>query len=67
VKTRFQNVAFQVHNLRRYTAGRQQPKEVRILKYLLAMDNPQEIRSGLEEAFTPVGVRIQAESNTVDP
>lgn len=35
------------------TMGRQQPKEVRILKYLLAMDNPQEIRSGLEDAFTP--------------
>ena len=35
------------------TMGRQQPKEVRILKFLLAMDNPQEIRSGLEDAFTP--------------
>lgn len=35
------------------TMGRQQPKEVRILKHLLAMDNPQEIRSGLEDAFTP--------------
>ena len=35
------------------TMGRQQPKEVRILKYLLSIEDPQEIRKGLEEAFTP--------------
>ena len=35
------------------TMGRQQPKEVRILKFLLAMEDPREIRNGLEEAFTP--------------
>ena len=36
------------------TMGRQQPKEVRILKHLLAVgDDPRDIRNGLEEAFTP--------------
>jgi len=36
------------------TMGRQQPKEVRILKHLLAVgEDPVDIRNGLEEAFTP--------------
>ena len=36
------------------TMGRQQPKEVRILKHLLAVgEDPRDIRNGLEEAFTP--------------
>lgn len=36
------------------TMGRQQPKEVRILKYILSIDgNPQDQRNALEEAFTP--------------
>jgi hypothetical protein len=36
------------------TMGRQQPKEVRIIKHLLAVgDDPNDLRNGLEEAFTP--------------
>ena len=35
------------------TMGRQQPKVVRILKYLLSIEDPKDVRNGLEEAFTP--------------
>jgi len=35
------------------TMGRQQPKEVRILKYILSIEGPQDQRNALEEAFTP--------------
>ena len=35
------------------TMGRQQPKEVRILKYVLSIEGPQDQRNALEEAFTP--------------
>ncbi|CAL54468.1 Folate receptor-like [Ostreococcus tauri] len=35
------------------TTARQQPKEVRILKYILSMEDPIDQRNALEEAFTP--------------
>ena len=35
------------------TAARQQPKEVRIMKHLLSMEDPQQRRASLTEAFTP--------------
>lgn len=35
------------------TTARQQPKEVRILKYILSLEDPQDQRNALEEAFTP--------------
>ena len=35
------------------TMGRQQPKEVRILKHLLMFEDVRDVQNGLEEAFTP--------------
>ena len=35
------------------TMGRQQPKEVRILKHLLVFEDVRDVQNGLEEAFTP--------------
>ena len=35
------------------TAARQQPREVRIMKHLLSMEDPQQRRASLTEAFTP--------------
>lgn len=41
------------HMQAKETAARQQPKEVRIMKHLLSMEDPQQRRASLTEAFTP--------------
>ena len=41
------------HMQAKETAARQQPKEVRIMKHLLSMEDPQQRRASLSEAFTP--------------
>ena len=33
--------------------AQEQPKDVRILKHLVSLDDPTEIRDALEKAFTP--------------
>lgn len=46
------------------TTSRQQPKEVRILKYILSLEDPQDQRNALEEAFTPGPELEEIGSNT---
>ena len=41
------------HMQAKETAARQQPREVRIMKHLLSMEDPQQRRASLTEAFTP--------------
>lgn len=35
------------------TASRQQPPEVRILKYILTIEDPAELKQAINDAFTP--------------
>ena len=43
------------------TLARQQPPEVRILKHLLTVESPNDLRAALEDAFSP-GANLATET-----
>ena len=53
VEEEVKDVMVHLYSKMRDTVGRQQPKEVRILKLVLSVDDPIEQRNMLEQAFTP--------------
>jgi hypothetical protein len=53
VEEEVKDVMVHLYTKMRDTVGRQQPKEVRILKLILSIDDPIEQRNMLEQAFTP--------------
>ena len=53
-KEEVKDVMYHLYTKAKEKAARQAPKEVRILKHLLSIDDPQQRRAELESAFQPV-------------
>jgi len=64
VKDEIKDMMYHLYVTARDNIQRQIPKEVRILKYLLAIKDPEELLCALNDAFTP---EVEIEGEDLDP